>query len=210
MLLLCSIPLICAADTEHNNPNLESILNYHPQLQQGVFLVASQEMADPNFRKTVILVTRYDSEGSAGLVINRAMQLHAGDAFPQITELTDDVGNVQVGGPVMRNNMQLLVQITDPPGQASPLFGNIYLVSNKRFFEQLTQNKQGNKAARLYMGYTGWAAGQLEAELIRGDWYIWHPTTQYIFSEPQDKVWHDLFIAAGSRWVYNQTWNISK
>src|SRR5690606_730085 len=59
---------------------------YHlhgPALDKGVILIASKQLRDPNFEKTVILITAFDNYGTTGLVINKRTRIPASEALPQ-------------------------------------------------------------------------------------------------------------------------------
>jgi len=197
--------LFLAAQAMQGNQVPAVTTPFAPRLEKGIFLVASRTLNDPNFRQTVVLITEHTESGTAGIVINRPMQLPARDAFPPISKLTQDSGNVQVGGPVALNTMQLLVQVKETVNQEQPVFEDIYVVRDTTIFNDLLQGRIESRAARVYMGHAGWAAGQLKMEIMRGDWHLWHADLTTVFSQSPDTVWHDLIALVGAQWAnYNQ------
>ncbi len=173
----------------------------HPQLEKGVFLIANKGLSDPNFSKTVVLITQYDDTGTAGLIINRPLSISADKVFPNIDKLTQQSGNVHIGGPVQINNLQLLVQSHTALKKSTPVFADIYLVNTPEAFLQLLQGNKTNNSVRLYAGYAGWATGQLESELLRGDWYLWPADTASIFTLKPTSIWQKLIDLASAQWV---------
>ena len=67
-----------------------------PHLAKGVFLVANEQLSDPNFRQTAILITEYSDIGTAGLVLNRPSPMSVGEFFSQMEGLISEPGNIFV------------------------------------------------------------------------------------------------------------------
>src|SRR5690348_11384764 len=92
---------------------------------QGQLLVASPALLDPNFRRTVVLITEHTEEGAAGLVLNRPSEAEVAEAVPQLEVLADDGEHVWVGGPVQSNAVLVLGEFVDLDDAAVPLFGSL-------------------------------------------------------------------------------------
>src|SRR6266576_2272217 len=88
---------------------------------QGQLLIASPSLLDPNFRRTVVLVTEHNEEGAAGLVLNRPGPAPVSDLVP----LVNDGEQVWLGGPVQQNAVLVLGEFLDPDDAAVPLFGRL-------------------------------------------------------------------------------------
>ena len=89
----------------------------------GQLLVASPGLLDPNFRRTVVLVTEHNEDGAAGLVLNRPAEAEVSDVVPQLESLVDDGEPIFVGGPVQPNGVLVLGEFLDPADAAVPVFG---------------------------------------------------------------------------------------
>jgi len=89
------------------NPEHLQQFKQRPRLDKGIFLIAGQNLDDPNFSKTVILITDYNNEGTAGLVINRQTDIPVDQAFPNVEELMATTDNLYLGGPVDINRISL-------------------------------------------------------------------------------------------------------
>ena len=92
---------------------------------QGKLLIASPSLVDPNFRRTVVLVTEHNDEGAAGLVLNRPSPAPVAEIVPQLEPLVDVGDQVWVGGPVQPNAVLVLGEFLDPDDAAVPLFGSL-------------------------------------------------------------------------------------
>lgn len=141
------------------------------ELGAGCLLVASPEMLDPNFNNTVVFVIETNDEGALGVVINRPSAVLVADLTGQWVDLCAEPEVAFHGGPVGTDGVIALARLrgnADAPG-VRRLVGPVCTVD-------LDSPAQENAAAidgmRLYAGYAGWGAGQLEGEIERGDWYV--------------------------------------
>jgi len=151
---------------------------------QGRALVASPYLTDPNFLRSVVYILRHDEEGAIGLILNRPMQTTVGELLEQLTEET--VVNCQpvyCGGPVDGPLMMLQACGTEE------LDGQIVYVASdqERITSVCAEHNQTNSACyRVFDGYAGWGAGQLENELRQGGWLVWDVQPCQIFSDAEE------------------------
>lgn len=160
---------------------------------QGQLLVASPSLLDPNFRRTVVLVTEHNDEGAAGLVLNRPSPAPVVDLVPQLEPLVDVSEPVWVGGPVQPDAVLVLGEFVDPDDAAVPLFGALGFPS----LEEPEDVAALTTRRRVFAGYTGWGAGQLEDELGRDDWIIEPSRADDAFTEAPDELWADVLRRKG-------------
>lgn len=160
---------------------------------QGQLLVASPSLLDPNFRRTVVLVTEHNAEGAAGLVLNRPSEAVVVEAVPQLEPLADDGEHVWVGGPVEQNAVLVLGEFLDPDDAAVPLFGSLGFpaLDEPDDVVPLTTRR------RIFAGYAGWGSGQLEDELAREDWILEPASNDDAFTEAPDELWADVLRRKG-------------
>ena len=160
---------------------------------QGQLLVASPSLLDPNFRRTVVLVTEHNAEGAAGLVLNRPSDAEVVEAVPQLEPLADNGEHVWVGGPVEQNAVLVLGEFLDPDDAAVPLFGSLGFpaLDEPDDVVPLTTRR------RIFAGYAGWGSGQLEDELAREDWILEEAETDDAFTEAPDELWADVLRRKG-------------
>src|SRR5437868_594381 len=90
---------------------------------QGQLLISSPLLHDPNFRRTVVLITHHDDEGAMGLVLSRPSEVRVADAVPELGELPGVNELVHVGGPVQPEAVVVLIEHADEP--ESPIVGNV-------------------------------------------------------------------------------------
>ena len=159
----------------------------------GQLLVASPGLHDPNFRRTVVLVTEHNEEGAAGLVLNRPTEAEVSDVVPQLESLVDDGDLVYMGGPVQPNGVLVLGEFLDPTDAAVPLFGSLGFPSLELPEEVLPLTTR----RRIFAGYAGWGSGQLEDELAREDWILEEAQNDDAFTEAPDELWADVLRRKG-------------
>ena len=171
------------------------------RLARGVFLIAKKSMTDPNFAKTVLLITEYDETGTVGLVLNRPLEKLAVEILPQLQELDLGSLNLYLGGPVRLNSLRLLVQTGIDLGEDYQVIDNVFQISDLQGVQHLLKRKMGQFHLRLYAGYAGWHPGQLERELLRGDWHLSRVDTALIFTDDPVSLWETLIDQMDMQWV---------
>jgi putative transcriptional regulator len=161
-------------------------------VHKGVFLVANRDLADPNFRETVILIVDHGAEGTRGLIVNRPTDIPFADALPDVEALQRLKDTVYVGGPVARYLVSLLVRADDPPEDTVQVFDSVYFSHKLSALLHLLEGSRGGVTMRAYVGHTGWGPGQLAMELDRGDWHIARADAAAIFDTKPAQIWPTL------------------
>jgi putative transcriptional regulator len=148
---------------------------------RGLLLVATPELLDPNFFRTVVLMLEHTDEGAMGLVLNRTYDAVAGEVVPYWAERLKPPGTLHFGGPVSEKSVVGLGRVlTDSVEGFAPLVGPVGVLDLYRQPEELP----GVDSVRLFSGYAGWEAGQLDAELAVGGWIV-------VDAEPEDALTDD-------------------
>jgi putative transcriptional regulator len=160
---------------------------------RGQLLVASPALFDPNFHRAVVLVTEHTDDGAAGLVLNRPSLVEVAAAVPQLEELVDEDEQVWVGGPVQPEAVLVLGEFLDPDDAAVPLFESLGFPS----LDEPEEIVPGTTRRRVFAGYAGWGAGQLEEELANEDWILEPALADDAFTEAPDELWSDVLRRKG-------------
>ena len=160
---------------------------------RGHLLVASPALLDPNFRRAVVLVTEHSDDGAAGLVLNRPSPVEVAGAVPQLEPVVDDGEPVWVGGPVQPEAVLVLGEFLDPDDAAVPLFESLGFPS----LEDPDEVVPATTRRRVFAGYAGWGAGQLENELGREDWIIEEALNDDAFTESPENLWSEVLRRKG-------------
>lgn len=171
-----------------------------PESLKGRFLISEANMADPNFRQTVVLMIEHNEEGAFGLVVNRRSSLSLADILP---DFQTDLGRrtpIYVGGPVQQ---EFLFAMHSTPHDAAPSKTALSVVDDV-FFEPGFRNidryfkedyvsglaPDDMPRLHLFLGYSGWGPGQLEREMKDGSWIIHPASSQIVFHPDPEDGWY--------------------
>ncbi len=156
------------------------------QSLRGQLLVAAPSLHDPNFRRTVVLIGEHGEEGAMGIVLNRPSPVRVEDAVPPLAELVDEGEVVHVGGPVQPQAIVVLGDFEDVAQAASIVIGSVGFLPGEI---ERAEDVSGLARARVYAGYAGWAAGQLEGELEQSSWIVVAADPDDVFTSDPSELW---------------------
>jgi len=161
-------------------------------LAAGKVLVASRNLGDPHFAKTVILLVRYDAQGVLGLVLNRRTDVPLSRVLDSLKAAKDRSDPVYLGGPLETAAVFALLQSTAKPEGAEHIFGGIYVINSKPLFEQTISAQPKPDVFHVYMGYAGWTQDQLRQEVELGAWFIFPAEAGTVFNADPDSLWLEM------------------
>lgn len=166
----------------------------HPKRERGQldgqFLIAMPGMVDSNFARTVIYVCAHSSDGAMGFILNRPQQL----TFPEVLQHLDIVGSeeairlperarsfqIQTGGPVETGRGFVLHSDDYISTSSIPISDEICLTATLDIIRAISRG-EGPSRATMMLGYAGWGAGQLEAEIAGNGWLNCPASEELIF-----------------------------
>lgn len=176
---------------------------------RGHLLISSGGLHDPNFRHTVVLVGEHNADGALGVVLNRALNITVEQAIPPLNDLVPTDEPLYQGGPVQTDGAVLLVELAQPDLVDILAFGSVgFLVG-----EVAAEIRSSILRARVFLGYSGWGPGQLEAELAADTWIIEPARVEDVFSDAPDLLWSRVLSRKGpeyrmmSRMPYDPSMN---
>jgi putative transcriptional regulator len=159
------------------------------------------QLVDPNFNRTVVLLCTHSEDGALGLVVNRPL-VTTGRVIVNLDPpvSTDRELQLWVGGPVEPQRSWILVgQETDENDEAlgRRITENLYLSTSPDLLRRLLEPSPPS-LTRLFVGYSGWGPGQLEAELEASAWLMSDVDRDLIFKTPPDKMWEAAIRRLGA------------
>jgi len=164
---------------------------------KSVFLVATDQLRGTGFERTVVLMVHFGGRGgTTGLTINRPSDMLLKEAFPKISHLRDSDDALYLGGPVGSQSVFVLLRTEQPKKGMMQLIEDIYFVPGHQI---LAQPIEGDR--RVFAGYTGWAQGQLQAEIDRGDWRVIRRDADIIFDRDTSSLWQQLSKRWSGNWI---------
>ncbi len=158
-------------------------------------LVAMPAMADPHFSRTVTYIAEHNEQGALGVIINRPIKLKLGKLFERVDLALDNLElaaqPVFFGGPVQTDRGFVLHSPVGDWHSTLRVNDDIALTSSRDILQSLAS---GGEPSRMIvaLGYAGWAAGQLEQELIDNAWLTVPADMSIVFDTPPES----RFVAA--------------
>lgn len=158
------------------------------ELLTGKLLVASPALVDPDFARAVILVCSHDTQGAFGLVLNRALSVSVTTVVPEWPLPLASPPSVFSGGPV---DVAALFALGQGAGASAEVWSLLALPGIGVL--DLTRLEAavalGVERSRVFAGYAGWGAGQLEAELAEEAWFVVDVTIDDVFTAEPERTW---------------------
>lgn len=161
--------------------------------EAGSLLIAHPNLTEASFRRSVVYLPAYDPEnGAMGLIINRPTGTTAGEMLPGV-----DLGPlvdvpVFLGGPVAATSMSFtaLRTLWDEDSVTPPM-------QHLTIQEAMDLHNDPTYVLRAYLGYAGWAGGQLEGELSHNAWLLRDPEPDDLHFTDPTKLWYQLIGTFG-------------
>jgi putative transcriptional regulator len=145
----------------------------------GVLLVAKPELEDPNFGRSVVLVTQARDGQTLGVILNKP------------TPARHEGRPLWFGGPVMIRSVIALFETPQPPDAAAfHVLKNVYLSMHPQNLAALLDAPAAR--FRLYAGFAAWAPGQLDSEFGRDAWHVLPADEALVFREDMSGLWEEL------------------
>jgi putative transcriptional regulator len=163
----------------------------------GHFLIASPQILDPNFHRTVVFITAHTDEGAVGVILNRCSESTVLETVPQLTPLMDPEDLVYIGGPVNPDGVAVLAEFDDPDDAGVVVLDGVGFVAIEQALEDEPPPMQ---RTRVFAGVAGWAPEQLEDEFEREDWIVEPAGTDDIFTDDPEGLWSALLRRKGGQY----------
>jgi putative transcriptional regulator len=164
------------------------------------FLIAMPSLADPNFHQTVTYICAHNEDGAMGIVINRPLDIELGDVLEQMDIHTnkDSIEKIPVyhGGPV-HTDRGFILHHPMMEWDSSIIVGDEIGITTSRDILQAIADGDGPEQSLIALGYAGWAAGQLEQEIMENAWLNGPADMQIIFKTPSKQRWESAAIHLG-------------
>ncbi|HEX2047767.1 MAG TPA: YqgE/AlgH family protein [Acidimicrobiales bacterium] len=148
---------------------------------KGRLLVATPNLGDPNFERTVVLILEHGEEGALGVVLNRPSDLDLAEPLPEWARAAAHPPVVFIGGPVAPSAAVCLARVArqetargwEPVlGPSGPLSGELGPVGTLDLDTDPDETIAALDEIRVFAGYAGWGPGQLEGEIEAGGWFV--------------------------------------
>lgn len=160
-----------------------------PNAPTAIFIVAKERLRDPDFGDSVVLVMNDLGPAPIGLIINRPTRVTVAHLFPDLKRLGKLPDKVYFGGPVELDSVWFLFRAAAPPAHAIEACDGVYVSADRNLLLQLLARDKPMQGLKIFIGHAGWAPGQLQAEIARGDWNLERADPNAIFNGQSDRPW---------------------
>lgn len=158
----------------------------------GSLLLAHPAMRDPNFRRSVVLMSLHNAEGAMGVVLNRPLGRRLGELSGEFA--LGPLSGIPLfkGGPVQTEQLILAAWQSRSDG-----FGLHFGIEPSRALELLEEE---GTHLRGFLGYSGWSAGQLENEMRANTWIVVDVPEDLLAHSQDDTLWRTVLGREGAEW----------
>lgn len=159
------------------------------------------QLLEPNFKRAVVLLLSHDEEGSFGLVLNRELELSANRVCDSLDVqwCGDPRVSAHWGGPVEPSSGWVLFEedpvLASRPGDHNEILDGLHFGDSLAVLKSVAEEPP--RDARIYLGYSGWGAGQLESELSAGAWLTAELERNLVFEVPAAAMWETVLTGMG-------------
>ncbi len=167
-----------------------------PIAKKGKVLLAEPFSLDTNFKRSAVILTEHDREGSVGFIMNKPLQVKVEDLLHDFPEFE---AQVYFGGPVATDSIHYLHNVGDLLEDSIKIRRGVYWGGDFEKLKFLIESKLIlPRNIRFYVGYSGWSSGQLNEELEYGAWVVADLYANYVFKTEAKNLWQTIMSNKGS------------
>jgi putative transcriptional regulator len=168
------------------------------KITKGKILIADPVLDEVYFRRGVILVSDHTDEGTIGFVLNKQIDLKIGEAIDELSSIDMPV---YLGGPVSKDSIYYVHTLGSEVEDSYQITDKLYFGGHfDTLKEMILKGKVKENQVRFFLGYSGWAPGQLEQELKSEAWIMSNVKSNYVFDAAKN-LWHDALVDMGKEYA---------
>ncbi len=172
----------------------------YAELGKGTLLIASPEISEGLYFRSVLLICEHSSSGSFGLIINKPLELELPEELIKLESKANPHVQIRAGGPMQPNQMMLLHSSDVLPDQTLRICEGVYLGGDVQFLQEAVMDSDGPHI-RMCFGYSGWGAGVLEREFLNGLFFVHPASKRYVFEVPPEVLWQTILREKGGKYA---------
>ncbi|MBN1118221.1 MAG: YqgE/AlgH family protein [Bacteroidales bacterium] len=166
--------------------------------QKGRVLISEPFLLDNYFKRSIVLITEHNDEGTVGFVLNKPIDIPATEILDNFPATNADIS---LGGPVNTNTLHYIHTLGDIIPHSNKVIGNIYWGGDFDVIERLISsgNLQPGQI-KFFLGYSGWSPNQLEDELEESAWLVTELSTEEIMAPMNRQYWKRKLGRMGNKY----------
>lgn len=166
----------------------------------GRLLISEPFMQDPYFKRSVVLLTEHNDNGSFGLILNKPIPMYLNEAIENAPVFDS---RLALGGPVQKETLHYLHLMGDRIPNSTEVMDGVYWGGDFEVIKELIVTGELNPGnIRMFVGYSGWAEGQLNSEMESKSWIVARADKELLFSDKPEKLWSTILEGMGSPYDY--------
>ncbi len=166
--------------------------------EKGSLLVAEPYLGDPNFERTVILLTEHGEDGSVGFVINKPLELKLDEIVINFPSFNTPVYH---GGPVQQDSLYFIHNKGDLLPGSLQINENLYWGGDLEPLKELIKCKLiAPGDIRFFLGYSGWGLGQLSDEINENSWLVLQDNAIEVLRDEPEEMWKKVLMRVGGEY----------
>ena len=163
------------------------------KIKKGKLLVAEPYLMDPNFKRSVVLLTGHShKDGTIGFILNKPLKIEVESLLSEFPEFDAEV---YYGGPVATETIHFIHRMGNILDESQSIGGNY---EKLKFL--ITSQLIKPRDIRFYIGYSGWDEGQLQDEMELRNWFVADFDPNYIFRSKPKSLWKEVLQNKGDRY----------
>jgi putative transcriptional regulator len=164
----------------------------------GRFLIALPTLRDPNFVRSVVLLCEHNDEGSIGLIVNRSTSVKLAAGIPGPVAEAREGEVLFHGGPVSPSHIFALHNVPRLMPESREVVPGVWFTPGTQgVADRLRVPPPPGESLRLYAGYAGWGAGQLESEMEQTAWIVGPASADLVYAADPRTIWARALQAIG-------------
>lgn len=165
----------------------------------GILLIAEPFLKDPNFMRTVVLLCRHETaQGSFGFVLNKEFHQTLNELIPELAGFEWPVYN---GGPVQMDTLHYLHEYPHLLPDCQEVCEGVYWGGDFEILKELIQeNSIDPLKIKFFLGYSGWDASQLDAEMEEKTWLTVSANRNLVFGTAMEEIWKTSLKSMGGKY----------
>nr|WP_294904154.1 YqgE/AlgH family protein [uncultured Lacibacter sp.] len=161
-------------------------------IRTGNIIISTALLDGSSFEQTVIVIAEQNEKGALGFIINQPFSR----SFNELEEFKDSIPvPLFTGGPVQDDQLYFLHRRPDLITDGQLIDAAVYLYGDfKTAVQLLNTGALPVTDVKLFIGYCGWDAHELEAEIAEGSWLLTNATVDIVFDEEPELLWEKLLL----------------
>lgn len=163
-------------------------------LAKGKLLLSAPFLHDI-FKRSVILLTEHNEEGSVGFILNKPTEYKLHEIIDDFPEFD---AKVFLGGPVQQDSVNIIHKAGNILTGGHQIADGVYWGGDFEMLKILIAGNELDPADfKFFLGYSGWSSGQLLNEMKQTSWYVNKFSAANVFSNNHETLWNDILRSKG-------------